>query len=209
MSFKKRFKKNASRPEGILGRILISRMNIGTHYALAQWGLGNLNISENASALDIGCGGGANVKKLLGICKNGRACGVDYSPVSVEKSKKYNKREIKNGRCEILQADVRSLPFENESFDAVTAFETVYFWQDINSAFREVYRVTKPKGCFAVVQETDGKSSRAQETSALIDGMSFYTPEEIQSLLKQAGFKKTEKYRHSENGWFTVVGIKE
>ena len=35
------------------------------------------------------------------------------------------------------------LPFGNETFDIITAFETIYFWPDINEAFKQVYRALK------------------------------------------------------------------
>lgn len=38
--------------------------------------------------------------------------------------------------------------FTDASFDAVTAFETIYFWPDLPKCFREVYRVLKPGGTF-------------------------------------------------------------
>ena len=36
--------------------------------------------------LDCGCGGGANIKRLLKKCPEGIVKGIDYSPVSVEKA---------------------------------------------------------------------------------------------------------------------------
>ena len=36
--------------------------------------------------------------------------------------------------------------FAGDWFDAVTAFETVYFWPDLPQCFREVYRVLKDDG---------------------------------------------------------------
>ena len=44
--FGKRYIQNARRPEGIGGSILLSRMNVGHHAALAAWGLGFLPAAE-------------------------------------------------------------------------------------------------------------------------------------------------------------------
>ena len=39
------------------------------------------------------------------------------------------------------------------SFDVVTAFETIYFWPDIEHCFNEVKKVLKPGGQFVIVNE--------------------------------------------------------
>ena len=43
---------------------MVAMMNVG-HSAVAQWGLQFLNVAPDAKVLDCGCGGGANMKRLL------------------------------------------------------------------------------------------------------------------------------------------------
>ena len=88
----------------------------------------------------------------------GKVTGVDYSPVSVEKSRKVNANAIANGRCTVLEASVSSLPFNDNTFNMATAFETVYFWPDIEKSFSEVKRILAPGGKFLIVNEDDGLS---------------------------------------------------
>ncbi|MFR8283004.1 MAG: class I SAM-dependent methyltransferase [Faecalibacterium sp.] len=47
-----------------------------------------LQLAPNAMVLDCGCGGGANIKTLLKLCPNGKVQGIDYSAVSVEKTRR-------------------------------------------------------------------------------------------------------------------------
>lgn len=208
MSLKAKFKKNAVNPKGFLGTVLISRMNIGTHYRLAQWGLGQLKAEKGYTALDVGCGGGANVEKLLGLCCEGSVTGIDCSETSVKKSLRLNKKAVKDGRCQILKADVSSLPFADGSFDIATAFETVYFWQEIEKAFSEVYRVLKKGGSFLVTNETEGNSASAQQTLELIENMKFYTAKQTEEIMQAVGFKDIKIFRHPTEAWFSVVGTK-
>ena len=56
----------------------------------------------------------------------------------MEKSKKVNEAAIAEGRCTVLQGSVADMIFAGNWFDAVTAFETVYFWPDLPQCFREV-----------------------------------------------------------------------
>ena len=124
------FFENTRKPDGLGGRLMVSMMNFG-HRALAGWGLRFLTIPADAAVLGCGCGGGANIAELLRRCPQGSVRGIDYSAVSVEKSRKKNRSEIAAGRCEVLQASVTQLPFEEARFDLVTAFETVYFWPEL------------------------------------------------------------------------------
>ena len=70
------------RPEGEDGKRLLARMNGGHHEDLALWGLSQVEIAADARALDIGCGGGANIGRLLERAPQGHVCGLDYSPLS-------------------------------------------------------------------------------------------------------------------------------
>ena len=85
--------------------------------------------------MDIGCGGGANIANWLGKCAAGHVTGIDYSKVSVEESKKLNAIAINQGKCDVVHGDVSSMPFDDEAFDCVSAFETVYFWKDLEKMF--------------------------------------------------------------------------
>ena len=60
----KSFFQNTCKPKGIGGKIMVNMMNSG-HSSMAEWGFTHIEIAENNICLDIGCGGGANVKKLL------------------------------------------------------------------------------------------------------------------------------------------------
>ena len=55
---------------------------------------------------------------------------VIKEPVISEKSTDLNKQAIDDGKVKVLQGSVSEMPFEDESFDIVTGFETIYFWPD-------------------------------------------------------------------------------
>ena len=179
------FFENTRKPVGLGGKIMVAMMNLG-HSPVAQWGLQFLNVAPDAKVLDCGCGGGANMKRLLKKCPQGMVKGIDYSPVSVEKSKKVNEAAIAEGRCTVLQGSVADMIFAGDWFDAVTAFETVYFWPDLPRCFREVFRVLRPGGtfcgCFYVMGEhkrTDWFVRRVYEKTGF-----FTPPYETASSLK-------------------------
>ena len=201
------FFQNTCKPEGIGGKIMVNMMNAG-HSSMAEWGFTHIEIRNDYRCLDIGCGGGANVKKLLVKTPYGKVIGIDYSEVSVIKSSKINKAEIENKHCEILQGNVMKLPFRKETFDIITAFETIYFWPDINEAFKQVYRVLKGSGTFMICNESNGENSKEEKWTKIIQGMKIYNSEQIKKSLEDAGFTDI-KIHKNKKGWLCVVCKKD
>ena len=64
------FFENTRKPTGFGGKVMVNMMNL-FHAPLADWGMKFLPLSSNAKVLDCGCGGGANMKRLLKKCPQG------------------------------------------------------------------------------------------------------------------------------------------
>ena len=61
------FFENTRKPVGLGGKLMVAMMNLG-HSPVARWGLRFLRLTPNAKVLDCGCGGGANITRLLKKC---------------------------------------------------------------------------------------------------------------------------------------------
>lgn len=198
---------NARKPEGELGRELLNRMN-KSHETLAQWGVSHLNIEKDVTILDIGCGGGVNVERFLKMT-NENVYGLDYSEISVEESTNLNKLAIEEGRCEIIQGSVSELPFEDNKFDIVTGFETVYFWPDFVNDLKEVHRTLKDDGIIFICNETipNETDQRQKELVELLD-MKIYSEETMDMALRKAGFSDVMSFRKKGTEWVCVIAQK-
>ena len=102
-----------------------------------------------------------------------------------------------NKRCFIQQGNVCSLPYENGFFNAITAFETVYFWSPVNIALSEVARVLREGGCFLISLEASDPEQGKMWTER-IDGMVVYTPAELEERLHEVGFSSIRTIRKKE-----------
>ena len=150
MGLSKKLMAQAGRPSGPLGRLMGTSMN-RMHRGVYLRGIGSASLGPGSRVLDVGCGGGQAVKMLAKMVPEGHVCGVDHSPDMVELAKRANKAFIQSGRVEIRQGSVSSLPYADDTFDVITAFETIQFWPNINEDLKEVYRVLKPQGELLIV----------------------------------------------------------
>ena len=204
------FFENTRKPEGFGGKLMVAMMNVG-HSAVARWGLQFLNAAPDAKVLDCGCGGGANIKRLLKKCPRGVVKGIDYSPVSVEKSRKVNEAAIAEGRCAVLQGsvadmmgqarekadrlhlknvtfrqgDVGALPYADDTFDIVLSLNGFHAFPDKEAAYREVFRVLRPGGTFCGCFYVKGEHKRTDWFVRYIyEKAGFFTPpyETVSSL---------------------------
>ena len=207
---------NARKPVGELGDKLLDRMN-ESHESLAQWGVSHLDISKDDVILDIGCGGGVNVERFLSMTEN-KVYGLDYSEIAVEKSTKLNQDAIDEGRCEVIQGSVSELPFEDNTLDIVTGFETVYFWPDFVNDCKEVRRVLKDDGIMFICNEAipDEEDERQKELIDLLD-MKIFSEDEFDEYLREAGFSDIICFsksgpdsvnRELVTGWLCVIARK-
>ena len=83
--------------------------------------------------LDIGCGGGATLKRLLKRSRGAKVYGIDISEESVAKAIKVN-ADVIDKQVFVQQGSAAELPYEDRTFDLVTAVETVYFWPNLTQA---------------------------------------------------------------------------
>ena len=185
-----KFFSNCAHPRGAMGRMMLSMMNYG-HAPLTNWGLGHIPFQDGWTILDVGCGGGQTLRRLLGRSKGAAVHGIDISDESVAKARKVN-AGLLDTRVFVRQGSAAELPYADSTFDLVTAVETVYFWPELPHCFEEVKRVLKPGGLFAIIIEV---SSADSVWTRVVDGLTPYSPEQLKEFLEQAGFCDVEIHR--------------
>ncbi|ERL07917.1 ubiquinone/menaquinone biosynthesis C-methylase UbiE [Olsenella profusa DSM 13989] len=202
---------NPAKPTGVYGARMLHRMN-RSHADVTNWALDFIDFSNVAHALDIGCGGGATMARLLARMggRDGTVCGVDHSEISCEESRALNAEAIAAGRAEVLQADVESLPFADGSFDVAVTVESFYFWPRPQEDLVEVARVLAPGAHFLLVADVYQKDGLPAETLENIRkrNLTVLAPDEYEASLTRAGLSSVTVHLRDGTTWIAVEGVR-
>jgi SAM-dependent methyltransferase len=129
-----------------LAEVLETRGADPQQQAMRRDFLTGVDFPVKARVLEVGCGTGA-LTRTLARCENvGSVVGVDLAPSLLDRANALA-RELENVSFE--QADARSLPFEDEAFDAVVFDSTLSHVPGPERALAESFRVLRPSGLLA------------------------------------------------------------
>jgi SAM-dependent methyltransferase len=196
------------KPSWLPGQLFARLMN-STHFAMTRWALGHLPLARDSVVLDVGCGGGRTIQQLAALAPEGTVSGIDHSAASVAVARRTNARAIDAGRVDIRVGSVSGLPYADDSFDAVTAVETHYYWPNLVADLREIRRVLRPGGRLAIVAESYRRERfGAPEVLVMrLLGSKLLTIDEHRAALAEAGFGDVAVFEEKKKGWLCVVGV--
>lgn len=106
------------------------------------------------SILDIATGTG-DLALLMNSTTAEKIVGVDISDGMLEVGKKkVNERHLSE-KIEMRHADSESMPFEDNSFDAITVAFGIRNFENLDQGLYEIYRVLKPNGVFVILETSN------------------------------------------------------
>lgn len=200
---------NPAKPEGEAGAGMLAYMN-EEHYEVTGWGLSHFSFADGDRILDIGCGGGRTLARMAHLCPTGTLTGVDYSPVSVAQTTKYNPDLVKEGRLTVVEGSVSALPFADASFDKIITVESFYFWPSPVNDLLEVHRVLSETGTFLLVADIYERPDLPESAREHIRMYHMLNPtlEEFRDYFEKAGFSDIVTHTKEDTTWVCVEGHK-
>lgn len=84
--------------------------------------------------------------------------GIDLSAQMLEAGRIKIKNNHQDTKIELIKGDSEALPFEDNSFDAVTVAFGVRNFENLQQGINEMYRVLKPQGKIAILEFSQPKS---------------------------------------------------
>jgi ubiquinone/menaquinone biosynthesis C-methylase UbiE len=107
------------------------------------------SISDNQTILDAGCGFGGTLAHINENYTAMRLYGVNIDERQLARAAEMVKPKMGNTMA-LIQSDACSLPFADQTFDAILAVECIFHFPNRTQFFKEAYRVLKPGGYLAL-----------------------------------------------------------
>ena len=114
---------------------------------------------DGERVLDVGTGGGLLAIGYAKAMKSGEVIGIDIwvpaaGGTSLENALKNAEIEGVAGRVKFRKGDARNIPFPDDYFDKVIASFAIHTipYRERDKAFKEMIRVLKPGGVFAILE---------------------------------------------------------
>ena len=156
------------------------------HRPVGEQAIEKMCVPPDACVLDVGCGSGWASRLLAQKAARGRVVGIDISDEMIKLSKQSS-REFSNAEFQVASAE--DLPFENGEFTHAFSMESLYYYNDIGRALREIHRVLAPGGLFVTVVDLyrENKPSH-QWIKKLRVPVQLLSIAQYHDLFQQAGF---------------------
>lgn len=154
-----------------------------------------LQASGEEHILEIGMGNGFFVKNILEDHPQLKYTGCDFSDVMIGQANKINAEWVIKGQATFINADISSLPFQNETFDTLFTINTIYFWENEVAILNELKRVLKPNGKLIITLRPKRQMINYPFTKY---GFNMFSKEDLIGLLATNGFVVSEVFENQE-----------
>jgi ubiquinone/menaquinone biosynthesis C-methylase UbiE len=155
---------------------------------------------RSGKVLDVGCGTGRVIRKLLD--RGAEIVGLDVSPEMLKIARKKFKKTT------FIEGNIENMLFPDEDFDMVIASFVIVHLKNLQKAFDEVYRILKPGGVFIVTNINQRKSPKLKNTSGkeIVIKSFYHIPEQVISALKESFFDiETEEFVYENSIWVNQI----
>jgi SAM-dependent methyltransferase len=163
--------------------------------------LRRVGLERGQLVLDVGCGVGAFLRLVAD--RGARPFGIDASEALVELARR------RVPEADLRVGEMEAMPYEADTFDLVTGFNSFFFANDIVGALREAGRVAKP-GAAVVIQVWGPHERRDLEAMMAIahpylpprpadapPEPEFWKPGVLEDAATNAGLAPEEAFDHS------------
>ncbi len=208
MNFSTFFSKQARRPEGLFGRIVMRMVFDQGNAFLNNFVNDLMSVQTDDRILEIGSGTGKLINKMALKIDNGLIEGIDFSSEMVSIARKRNKENIAKEKVKIVEGNFDEISYEKDSFTKACSVNTLYFWPSPASTTKKLAEILKPGGKLILAFEDIEQLKQRKLNQEVFH---LYSTDEVQKLLFNAGFSKDVSIvtrKKGESIFHCIVAIK-
>lgn len=147
-----------------------------------------LDLQPEDDLLEVACGSGHFLKKYASHIRS--IAGLDLSDVMIKISTKKNRNRIAKGTAEFVQGEASKLPWEDNSFSAVTSMGSFIAFPKPLESLKEMHQVLRPGGRAVISIEFNAEDGVDHTKMAKEWGIQLLSEEDVRSMMKEAEFKE-------------------
>lgn len=152
--------------------------------------LDRLGLRAEDRLLEVGCGGGAFLRRAL---ESGcRATAVDHSPEMVRLATEQNREAVASGHLVLLEAGADRLPVADAAFTCAVMTGVIGFLPDPAGALAEIHRALRSGGRLVVFAGTAALRGTPAAPEPFASRIHFFDAEELAAVARAAGFAAIE-----------------
>lgn len=145
-----------------------------------------MNVPPDALVLDVGCGNGWASRLLAAKASAGRVIGIDIADEMIRLARESS-ASLRNVEFQVASAE--NLSFRDGEFTHAFSMESLYYYEDMLGALREVKRVLAPEGLFvSVVDLYQENRPSHQWVDQLNVPVQLLSTAQYHSLFERGGF---------------------
>ncbi|MCV3754183.1 class I SAM-dependent methyltransferase [Ureaplasma zalophigenitalium] len=185
------------------GKKTLLRMN-DSHKHISDFFFQNVNILSTDVCLDIGCGGGYNAGELAKRATLVHA--IDISKKACEVTRFYNATACRSQKLHISNISIEDAEFPSDYFNVITAFSTIYFWDDLDYDLKKIYNILNKGGAFYVMIATN--KDNWQDQWKHVNNFKVIDEYELLAKLKVIGFNQLNIKYQPNTKRLMIQGVK-
>lgn len=180
-------------PSGVAGRLVGRLLDRGNQSVVAAAVDAVDTSTDGIVVADIGFGGGVGLDLLLRrVDKTATVHGIEMSETMLAAARRRFSDDMAAGRLDLHDARMERLPLDDASVDAIISTNTIYFVDDLASAFGELGRVLRPAGRLVLGVGDPEQMSKMPFTK---HGFRLRPIDDVVGALRDAGFGEVEDRR--------------
>ena len=156
------------------------------HRPMGEQAIDLMRVPETARVLDVGCGSGWATRLLAEKAKRGQVVGIDISDEMIRVARDASRDFL---TVEFQVASAEQLPFADADFTHSFSMESLYYYNDVSQALKEIHRVLAPGGLFVTVVDLYQENAASHQwIEKLQVPVHLLSIPEYRSLFAAAGF---------------------